>query len=161
MTNIIFLDIDGPLLPAKAYFHPKNKKTPWSFWDPFAIAMIEELRGDIDGRYVISSTWAIKGYERMKEILDEQGISTEFLHEDWATPRKMSSSRATEIEWWLDNHPEINKWIAIDDGVWNSSFEDEILQNGRVIEVDFDEGFSMKNYREALDFFGLGQPLFL
>ena len=31
------------------------------------------------------------------------------------TPRKLSSLRSQEISWWLDDHPEVDQWVAIDD----------------------------------------------
>lgn len=37
------------------------------------------------------------------------------FHENWATPRKMSSNRLIEISWWLEENEHDNYMIVDDD----------------------------------------------
>jgi hypothetical protein len=68
-----------------------------------------------DLKIVISSAWGHHyRLDQFKELfkifkLDEKRLIG-------ITPRKMSSYRCNEIQWWLDDNPA-DKWIAVDDHV--------------------------------------------
>lgn len=148
MTKVVMLDIDGPMIPIRAYFL-SNQTNPASLFDPCASAMLLRLLDDSGAKIVISSTWGRFGKERCEELLSKNGIDPSYLHEDWITPRKMSSTRYHEIGWWLARHPEITHYVAIDD----EDLPIDLIPNA--VKCDSAEGFSFRNFKECKLLLGL------
>lgn len=143
MTKIIFLDFDGPMIPLRAYFLPKQTKPIVSMFDPCAVSLLNKLIDESGAQIVISSTWGMQGRVEIKKVLRKNGIDPKHLHKDWITPRKFSSSRHHEVKWWLDDHPEVTHSVAIDD----ESLHYDLVPNA--VKCDAYEGFSWRNYLEA------------
>lgn len=151
MTNkVILLDFDGPMIPLRAYFLP-NQTDPVSLFDPCAVSMLLKLVNDSNAKLVISSTWGLQGYDKVVSVLETNGISRELLHEDWRTPRRMSSSRTEEIVWWIRGHSEVTHWVAVED----ESLYGDLVPNA--VKCDAYEGFSWRNYLECRQFLGIAQ----
>lgn len=140
--KIIFLDFDGPMIPMRAYCLP-NQTPIVSLFDPCAVAMLLKLIGISQAKLVISSTWGNQGYDTVANVLGKNGIDPQLLHEDWVTPRKLSSSRVQEIRMWLDRHPEVVDYVAIDDEQLDFDFLP------KAVLCDAYEGFSWRNYLEC------------
>ena len=138
----IFLDIDGPMIPLRAYSLVNQTKGIVSTFDPCAVGMLNKLITDNHTSIVISSTWASKGFTKCFELLQKNGVVGN-LHPDWRTPRKMTSSRTSEIAMWLDNHPEITHYCALDDEMLDATILPSFVQ------CDPYEGFSYRNFLEA------------
>lgn len=149
-TRCIFLDIDGPMIPVRAYFLA-NQTSPVSIFDPCASALLLRLLEESSAKIVISSIWGQHGRERCEDLLRKNGIDPSYLHEDWVTPRKMSSARIHEIAWWLNRHPEVTHHVAIDD----EDLLSEFVPNA--VLCDGAEGFSMRNYHECEVFLGIAE----
>ncbi len=113
-NKIIFLDFDGPLIPRRAYYLPGQTKAV-SIFDPIAVSLINRLIGLGDVKIVISSSWAIQGLDTIKKVFSKNGIDPSYIHEDWTTPKKMTSYHINEINWWLEDHPETDAWVSFDD----------------------------------------------
>lgn len=113
MTKVVFLDFDGPLLPEKANL-PRHSNG-CERMDPYAVLFVNRLLEDSDVKIVISSSHSHSGREHCDKLLMTNGIDISAIHEDWRTPYKMSSDRTQEIAWWLENHPEVTTYVAIDD----------------------------------------------
>lgn len=148
MSKVILLDIDGPMIPVRAFFLP-NQTPLASIFDPCATGMLLKLLNETDAKLVISSTWGTKGRDRCEELLSTNGIDPLHLHDDWVTPRKFSSSRFHEIKWWLDRHPEVTHYVAIDD----EDLPVDWISNA--VLCDGQEGFSFRNYLECKVFLGI------
>lgn len=146
MSKVIFLDVDGPMIPVRAY-HLPNQTKPASVFDPIAAAMLDKLIKMSGAKLVISSTWQINGLDGVKELLSKNGIDPAHLHEDWATKSagrsKFSSMRCNEIKWWLDDHPEVEAWVALDDE------ELDFEQVQFAVKASTYDGLSYRNYLEA------------
>lgn len=142
MTKIIFLDIDGPMIPMRAFCLP-DQTQPFSVFDPCAVAMLNKLLAISDAKIVISSTWGVLGRDQCVEVLQKNGINPKKLHKSWITPRKFSSSRCHEIKWWLDDHPNVVDYVAIDDEDLHVDFVP------KAVKCDAYEGFSWRNYLEC------------
>lgn len=143
-NKIIFVDIDGPMIPFRAYYLPNQTKIV-SLFDPCAVALLNKLIEESGAGIVISSTWQSQGYETCIEVFKDNGIVGIF-HDDWNTERKLSSSRTQEISWWLNDHPEITHYVALDDELLDS----KILPG--FVQCDTYEGFSFRNFLEAKQF---------
>ena len=75
MTNVIFLDIDGPMLPSRAWImHPERKETLFASWDPVAVRLINHLFQDAHAKLVVSSTWAGLGKNEFIYHMGKNGM---------------------------------------------------------------------------------------
>ena len=141
-SKVIFLDIDGPMIPVRASFLP-NQTLITSVFDPCAVSLVNKLITISGASVVISSVRGDEGRSAMVQLLESNGISSTALHTDWVTPRKMSSYRCNEVRWWLDRHPEITHSVAIDDEDLNMKIVP------CAVKCDEYEGFSWRNYLEC------------
>ena len=161
-TKIIFIDIDGPLCSSRASFLPenktslRNKEDPMQqghhkYFDPCAVWMMNDIILKVKPMFVLSTSWA-KYYSIDEMInffeLNKLHINKNNIHEDWVTPKRMSSQRVHEIDWWLDDHPEITEYVIIDDSVSREDFCN--VKVDRVVNVDSYDGLNYSNYLEVL-----------
>jgi hypothetical protein len=171
-TPIIFLDFDGPLFSTRAMLFPENKlhaKMPEhlkdvlhpfiSYWrmDPIAVTMLNQAIEITNAEVVISSTWReLHTKEEILALFDVNGLKV-VLHDHWCTPRNTESgshltkyhphrSRFEEIQDWLNEHPEIVKWVSIDDDTSIKQFP----QKHRVL-VDDNNGIMYNDYIRILE----------
>lgn len=65
---------------------------------------------------VVSSSWRLQ-LQRSVIVrhLDRYGLQEEMFHDDWLTPCLAGCCRGEEIEQWLRQHPEITKFVIVDD----------------------------------------------
>ncbi len=153
-NKVIFLDFDGPMIPVRAYWLPTQTKPIVSIFDPVAASLVNKLIAEAQAKVVISSSWRHQGRDKVVEVLSKNGMDPTALHEDWETPCKLSSQRIHDIKWWLDDHPEVTHYVAIDD----TDLDVEFIPNA--VKADTYEGLSFRNYLEArlyLDAYAKGQ----
>lgn len=120
--KIIFQDVDGPLLPARAYVGaPTDPELPHlRRWDPVAVRMLRalwELEPE-NIRFVVASNWGYSLGARFIEQWVANQLGPEMLHPDWLAIGKLqqvSPSRSAAIHSWLAWHPNVETWVAIDD----------------------------------------------
>jgi hypothetical protein len=166
--NIIFLDIDGVLIPNSEQGLPptfERESRIEAYLNPKSIALVNKLAADNNAEIVVSSSWrfhdkdlASKGYEKSDSILDlrsflqRSGLTAEFAN-DWHTPKPTRFSdaingrpRGLEIKDWLDNHPEVKNWVALDDD--SSGFGTLNIIN-HLVKIDSDIGFQEVYYKNA------------
>ena len=143
MSKVIFIDVDGPMIPVKAYWLPKQTKPIVSVFDPVATSLVNALIAQSGAKIVMSATCRHKGLDFVRDLLLKNGIDPIHLHEDWSTPCKMSSYRIHEICWWCDKHPEVTHYVAIDD----EYLDPEWVQCA--VRCCTYEGFSFLNYLQA------------
>lgn len=140
MSKIIFLDIDGVLITSRsAYLQTKGLIDTF---DPCATAMIKELIQVSGAQLVVSSTWAHKGKHVVTDLFQKNGLDARYLHPDWDIPRR-SVNRSENIRLWLDAHPDVTRYVAIDDDRLDLS----IISN--VVLCNTFNGFSIRNYLES------------
>lgn len=160
-SPILFIDFDGPLFSSRAMMLPENQINSVKpddlpeqidrmagYWrmDPCAVAMLNKIIEITNAVVVISSSW--------KGIVDKDGIEKLFelnglnatIHEDWYTPMvSFQHRRAEEILAWIEDHPEVDKWIAIDDDKSIGRFP----PNHKALVSSFD-GISYNDYKHIL-----------
>lgn len=149
MTKIVFLDFDGPMIPVKAYYLPNQTKIATLF-DPCAVGMLLRLLELTDAKIVISSTHRQHGKAHVNKLFTQAGIPLSYLHRDWHTMLDSPYTRSEEIQMWLNDHPSIDPYIAIDD----EKLEPTIVST----KCSAYEGFGMANFIEcklALDAYDL------
>lgn len=182
IQNIIFLDIDGVILPEICHLSvdaislkesilndEKNKDNHFDNlksynqnlqFDKGCIEYLNRLCLKSDGLIVIHSNWRnhFSGQE-LKDKLVSEGILEKYFHKNFICPKRgFSSQKCHDILYWLDNEKESNKKInfksvVIDDGdVFNNYSPSEDLIQVTPNEYD---GISIDEFRVAAGFFGV------
>ena len=168
--NIIFVDIDGPLLPGKLNLFEQNHKITRQnldkaepMFDPFAVKVFNLWARYGNAKIVFSTNWATQHkmtIDILKEIMRLNGLSFDYHHEI-LTPKKFTSERGSEIWWWiLDNMKDGDRFIAVDDDQSCEYIQKYIGHNnkdnpkveGGWINVDFQNGISWENFMDGLEF---------
>lgn len=108
---IIFLDIDGVMLPyLSEYLKTRHEDGDYPF-KPESVEALNNIVDRLNAKIVISSTWRTsRTIERMKEIFKNRGVTGEII--DY-TPM-LGGDRGEEIQTWLDMH-DYDDFIIIDD----------------------------------------------
>lgn len=147
--NIIFLDIDGVLNNEATFV-----LTPHKYMEP---ACVEFLKGALelipDCSIVITSTWRRSGelqeffnfvsYRNCSEIFEPL---KQYLHEDFAVRNLRGKIRGEEVAEWLLRHPEVEKYVCIDDGT-------QYLPDQPLLRIDRLHGFWLDDKLTLLDYF--------
>lgn len=125
MDNVIILNIKAVFLPdfilqseENASFLKRStekKIDNCPYFDPIAVKEIQKIAESTTARIVITDNWFwTRDFAITKHWFKENGLSLDF-HDDYSTPKKMSSSRINEIQWWIENHPEDNIILILDE----------------------------------------------
>ena len=162
--NIIFLDVDGVLNSERsciagqkrliAYSHSEDDRPGTKFTkctiDPIAVDLINHLCDEFDIKLVISSTHrkhfkdSPTKLQEMQKYFNDLGITGEVI--GWT--KSGTGKRGPEIADWLDNHPEVTKYLIVDD---DSDMLDE--QMPYFVHCNYLYGFSSKQYLQTKAFF--------
>lgn len=169
--NIIFVDFDGPLLPARMHYEGFNSTVmfdPADTWqssqeikrkirfDPGAVGALNQWIDAANAKVVISSNWSkYATREQIIEILVGNGfLYPESIHEDWKTIKHKMWDRSDEICHWMSNHRnEIQNYIVLDDD--ESVVRNPRLDIEKVIFVDFFDGMTWKQIFQGFEIFGI------
>lgn len=170
--NIIFVDIDGPLLPRKMHmFHenrrlgvdPKTETGYYPKFDEFSVRAFNLWAKYGNAKIVFSTHWAFSWTtEQLKDIMKVNGLGFDY-HAEILTPKKQTSSRVNEIIWWLHDNAKLgDKFIAVDDDTSLQDLE-SLMQSehrpidarGQWINVDYDSGLSWDNFIDGCAILGI------
>jgi hypothetical protein len=117
--KVIFLDIDG-VLNVYSQGHDEYGGT-------FHQHLVDNLKRVIEetgAKIVISSTWRFGGLQRMKDMWEFRGLPGEViditpdcndLFNEGSFVFLDQIERGHEVEYWLDEHPEVEKYVIFDD----------------------------------------------
>lgn len=162
-NNIVFLDIDGVLntlmidtkpfessgqISRDGFYYelcfPEDKRVS----NRQAVMWLNKLCKETNAKIVISSTWrmGINGFKLTKEALRNTGLleEIEIIGQTEILNQYDFNIRGREIENYLDNHPEINRYVILDD-------DNDMLPNqiNHLVQTDTDYGFGYKDYLKA------------
>lgn len=180
MVPIVFLDFDGPIFPEKIFWYPQNRgqvakdkcaelklhpKVTYWYADPFAIAILNELKEKFNCQLVISSTWAdaqLHGKEQIENLLKANGLKFT-LHEDWRTTR-FHEERCKQLEEWLSRHPEVgDNYIIFDDTksapelFFEKTYKKSTLKQRNVYLAHEQDGLSFDQFNDMVFLMGYWQ----
>lgn len=168
---IIFLDFDGPLLPARMHYEEFNSTVmhePDQQWhdnfeikkkirfDPVMINVLNRWIAETNAKVVISSNWAKwSTLEQICVFLEGNGFKfCDNIHDQWKTPRIPSWTRADEISHWLfNNFGKFSNYMIIDDD--DSVMNDQRLDKEKVLLIDFNDGLSFKQIFDGCEILGI------
>lgn len=138
--NILFLDVDCVLNSKQHFMMTKDAPKVSEDIDP-----VFQMRRDVndnnmfalkylldnipDLKIVISSAWRnFYSIEQFKELFKIFKLDGEKIIDK--TPKMFSSQRIHEIHSWLDDHKEVNQWIALDDHpIFNLEDSDKVNEH--------------------------------
>ena len=154
--KVIFLDIDGVLLP-----FPKDENSGSELFPASTLKPLQFLLNEAHGaKLVLSSTWRVRK-DFIQDIVDcIKGFGIDFDGFFDITDPNMHSERQWEIERWLSTNRRNNGkkydkivWLALDDeelleGEVNQKFRD--LFEGNVVKTQSDKGLTMDDANEAM-----------
>jgi hypothetical protein len=102
MTKVLFLDLDG-VVNSRSTTDFKNKLWPV---DPYMAFMVGKIGLDTDCEFVLSSSW--------RHHPDGVAAANKIVTISDITPT-LSGIRGEEIQAWLDQHPEVDRYAIVDD----------------------------------------------
>lgn len=173
--KVLFFDVDGPMVPARAFFLPNNivPRYGWEF-DKTAVHMLNFLGWAVpDLRVVIGShrvgmrspfdktfTDTKNSWER---IFRENGLTLK-IHTDWITVRDdydESGNKVKEITGWLKAHPRTTHWVTFDDEIAGYTADTTEVHRSMVhlCGEDYLNGISWKDLQKALKYLGISGSL--
>jgi len=144
--NIIFLDIDGPLIPFRMYYRSDrmfDKQAGSFIYDPIAVDMVNVLCDMHKAKVVFNSSHG----ENPQEIMRHQGTFNKLLHlhDDCSTIFPKTQTRLEAIHEWQGRN-QFDNWIVIDDV--------EVYLPRQVV-VDYKIGLTINNFYRACELFGI------
>ena len=139
--KVIFLDVDGVLNSHQSatFWHSKRDQETWETsmykeWEgtikeyiarefcPIALSNTEELVRQVPGvKIVVSSTWRLgETVETLKKILYPAKLVADAIIDVTPSFHRRNDAgeqmtRGHEIQDWLNRHPEVDKYVIIDD----------------------------------------------
>lgn len=141
--KIIFLDIDGVL-------NNKISAAQGVHLQPSKVIKVRDLCIATGALVVITSTWRIRADLKMlKELLWATGFSWEVHRIVGVTPNHYKGHRGSEIEMYITQHPEVGKYIIIDD---DTDFFD--YQKKFFVQTHWATGIMDEHVKKAIELLG-------
>ena len=151
-AKILFLDIDGPMIPGRAYMMPNQTKPLVQTFDPCAVGVLNTLCQEKGWRIVIHSSWVrIMGDQETLDHCIAQGLKPQYFHKDAYCDEEINW-RYTRVAKWLAQHPEVTKYRILDDEPYAADIDlYKAVQDyphpadmeKHLILVDFNDGLNM------------------
>lgn len=150
-TKIIFLDIDGPMIPSYMYLIDAmcsfNRIFPQG-----PIAVLNRLCKETGAKIVFNTThnspW--KDVPDIEVAIVNHSLNPDYLYTDDLKTYYPQYPRDLAVKDWLRRHPDVTDWVALDDVRFT---EDE-----RLIWIDPDAGLHLGHLNRAVELLG-GNPV--
>lgn len=121
--KVIFLDIDGVLNHENHYKWlmetdeptPLQRVYPYSEFNPRSCKILNRIIDETDAKIVLSSSWRLDGITRMNNLFKYFGLPRIYDITPSLCERFGSLCRGKEIDKWLNEHPEVTKYVILDD----------------------------------------------
>lgn len=157
--KIIFLDFDGVLNSAASFMVTSKARKGLEQWQKDELPPVNEHLDPIlahnfqfildrcpDAKVVISSTWRnLFDLEWLKSHLSSYGIDSSRVIDK--TPSSFNRSRGSEINDWLEDHPEVTHYTVIDDNYIGHGME----ENGKVVATSWYVGLTLHDALKAIE----------
>lgn len=155
--KVIFLDIDGVLNHEQHYkwLMETDEPTelqrvyPYSEFNPKSCELLNKIIKETGARIVVSSSWRLDGINRLNIIFKHLGLPNIYD----ITPC-LNTARGIEIGAWLAAHPEVDKYVILDD--------DEDMNAEQMpffIKTNpYDDGLNNKVKNKAIELLGIEYP---
>lgn len=148
--KIIFLDIDGPMIPYRCMFLP-GQTVPVSVFDPVAVSLLNNLC-EVDGwRIVLHSSWIkIFGGQYTRDHCVSQGINPDYFHAQAWCDEKIHW-RYSRIAKWLAEHPDVTTYAILDDDEYevDEKYAHPADMADHLIKINYYTGMMFMDYNEV------------
>lgn len=184
--KILFLDHDGVICLSNNWGSRYKKQKKWGGrkmsmtlsevpiqyrfdnFDKKAIKVLNEVLTETGAEIVVSSDWrSWATVEQMGDYYESQGIikrpidyTSNVIDQEkitWHRAWDLEGTRSLEIQAWLNDHPEVTNWVAIDDlnmaktGLdYGIEFEHEWGLDNFVLTPKENEGIKQSGIKEKL-----------
>ena len=151
--KIIFLDIDGPMIPATMFLIERDCSFERKF-PPTTIAVLNEICKRTEAKIVFNTTHntPFDGVPDIEVALVNQGLNKDYLHPTDLKTQYPQYPRDLAVKVWLRRHPEVTDWIALDDV--------RFTEEPNLIWVDPDAGLHTGHLQSAIEKLG-GKPFLI
>jgi len=150
MTDkIIFLDIDGPMIPYRALFLP-GQTTPMELFDPVAVSLLNNLCSSFGWKIVVHSSWIwMLGGDYTINHCVKQGIKPEHFHTESYCKQDINW-RYDRVAEWLNRHPEVIDYAIVDDEPFKDSLNFKYPEGMslHMVLVNYYVGFTFETYNQ-------------
>lgn len=117
--KVIFLDIDGVLNHEQHYKWlmetdeptPLQRTYPYTEFNPESCRLLKEIIWETGAQIVVSSSWRLAGEVRLNSLFKYLGLPKIY----GITPVFNNRVRGDEIKQWLSEHPNVDKYVILDD----------------------------------------------
>lgn len=142
--NVIFLDIDGVMKPARSYLVDGNIKNTNGGFDVLSVAAINKICKRCDAKIVFNTTWNYRHSPDIMEIGVIEGLTGEIIGK---TNYPRTESRLDAINEWINNHPShcVTNWVAIDDAP---------IKHDNAVLINAEFGIGVNDYIKATEILG-------
>lgn len=160
--KVIFLDFDGVLNSAASFVMEDRKRKGQRKKVKEELGPINQTLCHVctsnfqlildhfpEVKIVISSTWReMFNLEWLQNKLQSYGIDSSRVIDK--TPVRYSGIRGQEISMWLEDHPEVTKFVIIDDNQIGNGYEEQ----GVVIKTTWDTGLTLEHVHKTIILLG-------
>mmetsp|Transcript_103196 Transcript_103196/g.181898 ORF Transcript_103196/g.181898 Transcript_103196/m.181898 type:complete len:228 (-) Transcript_103196:94-777(-) len=143
---VVFLDVDG-VLNSLLLDDPLDL-APGQV-DPRCVQRLATLLQISGAALVLSSSW--RSSKMLKRLLLEALLCDGSIPADLMvgqTPEIPVLQRAHEIRVWIELHPDVRAWVALDD--MDVAVDDPAFFEGRFVHIDPETGLTDNDVKEAL-----------
>lgn len=117
MTATIFLDWDGVLIPA-VELHPPLPDDRKPVFEPRAVKYLNSITIQTGAEIVVTSSWRMlfSGLEEIAAVMASRGVKGKVAGMlERTMSAAMTRNRPYEIQRYLVSHPEIDRFVILDD----------------------------------------------
>ena len=153
-NNIIFLDIDGPMVPGTWCLIEDCASLDRKF-SPIAVRVLKLICDEFDAKVVLNSSHntmfdePVNGTESVRDTFETYGLTKYLLGKtDFPVVPIMNTNqenRLVAVEKWIDDNDFTGNWVI---------FDDVSLQHENAYTVSFDYGIGTNEYNFAAGIFG-------
>lgn len=151
--KVIFLDIDGPMIPATMFLVDRmasfNRVFPVT-----TVAVVNELCERTGAKIVFNTTHnrPFPDVPNIDAALVRHGLCESHLHPTDRHTNYPDIARDLAVKEWLARHPEVREWVALDDV--------RCADDDHMILVDGDAGLHVGHLNDAIHRLG-GKPVLI
>lgn len=152
---VLFLDFDG-VLNSEASFRLEIRKGTEHVYDTLSEIACSNLQQVLekvpDLRIVVSSTWRLlHSMDELRTILRRYGVDDTRVVD--TTPGVLSGHRGREISLWLLIHPEVEKFVIVDDDPEAHTFDAAVERKECLsIKTDCTDGLLLSQAESIIQF---------
>lgn len=155
--KVIFLDIDGVLNHEQHYkwLMETDEPTelqrvyPYSEFNPKSCQLLNDIIKETGAKIVVSSSWRLDGVARLNGLFKHVGLPNIYGITPVFIPH--NKVRGDEIKKWLSEHPEVDKYIILDD-------DTDMLPEQMPFFIKtnpYDDGLNNKVKNKAIELLGI------